>query len=99
MGTISLVAIEGGQTMARVFSETHSQITLVALRFSPARAWPAGAKRSPLPLGRAPTGRRTRCAAAATASEEGFSALGRTWRNNPQAEPNPERAADDISSL
>src|SRR5918996_57739 len=78
MGTIGLVANDGGQTMARVLTETHSQMTPIAFMFSPARGSPEGANRRPLPLGSVPTGSRTLWAAAATPSAERLRALGRT---------------------
>src|SRR5207245_11139487 len=66
--TMGCVENAGGQTTARVFGRTHSQMTLVAVRLAPASECPDGAKNNPLPLGSAPGGSRICPAARATAS-------------------------------
>src|SRR3990172_7878141 len=65
---IGCVAKAGGQTTARVFGCTHSQITLVANALAPASGWPGLMKLNPLPLGSPPGASRTASAAFATAS-------------------------------
>ncbi len=75
------VANAGGQTRARVYGATHSQITLTALRFSPANGAPGGANASPLPLGSPPRGSAARWIAAATALADRSGARGKTcWK-------------------
>ena len=64
------VANSGGQTSARVYGATHSQITLVALRFSPASEDVGAPNASPLPLGSAPGGSFDCRIAAATAAAD-----------------------------
>src|SRR3989454_10890924 len=79
----------GGHTTARVLGRTHSQITLVALRLDPASGFPGGAKNNPLPLGRAPGGRRTGPPAPAPAGDGRTGDRGGPCRNTATPPPKP----------
>src|SRR5207253_2634323 len=88
-----LVANDGGHTTARVYSFTHSQITLAASTLSPAFALPWSAKRKPLPFGSVPSGTFTARAAAEIAVGFREGAFGRTYLSAANVPEKPVSAA------
>src|SRR5207302_480519 len=86
------------QTTARVYSLTHSQITLAASTLSPAFPLPCGAKRKPLPFGSVPSGTFAARAAAEIALGWRDGAFGRTYLSNANVPEKPVSAAAVIGS-
>src|SRR5205807_5092369 len=94
---IWLVANEEGHTTARVYSFTHSQITLAARILSPAFVLPCGANARPLPFGSDALGTFATRAAREIAAGFIFGAFGSTKRNSAHVPEKPVSAAAVIS--